>query len=306
MIAPASNALIIGCGFLGRVLATKLLQRGVCVYGTTRSPQHAEQLANIGIRALLVEVTQPITMAALRPALECDELDVFYLVPPGRPGNDPSPKEIVIDGAANTLAQLRNANVRRAVLTSSTAVYGQTDGVRVDADTDPQPSDARGQLLLQGEQVWLDNEQPTHVVRLAGLYGPGRVIGLSAVREGAPIVGDPNVLLNLIHVDDAAELLIKVATSADANTIELGCDGTPTTRADFYAHLAQTLNLMPPKVLDNAQAAAQLGVSIERLNRTRCRACDNTVTCKRTGWTPIFKDFREGLRSAMADLKSEA
>src|SRR5690606_15695813 len=138
---PSDNALIIGCGYLGRALAGKLLARGATVYGTTQSRPHAEELFAMGVRPMLLSVTQRPTFASLRPALDCDTLDVYYLVPPGHARDDgPTPRNIILGGIAYTLNALRTARgLRRAVLTSSTAVYGQTGGERVDADTSPHP-----------------------------------------------------------------------------------------------------------------------------------------------------------------------
>lgn len=248
----ADHALIVGCGYLGRTLAPRLLARGVTVFGTTRSESHAQELARLGIRPMLVSVTRPVTFAALRPAIEAPALDVFYMVPPGRPGNDPSPRNVVLGGIAHMVKQLRHARVRRAILVSSTAVYGQRGGRRVDADTPPQPNDQRGTFMLTGEQLWRDAGDAFYVVRLAGLYGPGRVIGLAAVREGSPLVGDPQALLNLIHVEDAAELLLAVATAKQPGRVELGCDGRPVLRRDYYAHLASLLGVPPRR--DSASA----------------------------------------------------
>ena len=78
----------------------------------------------------------------------------------------------------------------------------------------PHPTDMRGRSLLEAESRWLAAPIDSFVVRLAGLYGPDRIIGLAAVRDGAPIVGDPQAMLNLIHADDAATLLIAVLEAA--------------------------------------------------------------------------------------------
>src|SRR5690606_32470575 len=135
---------------------------------------------------------------------------------------------VILGGIAYTINALRTAkNLRRAVLTSSTAVYGQTGGERVDADTPPQPIGERAQLLVKGEGWWLESNSPAHVLRLAGLYGPGRIVGFNAVREGAPLVGDPNAMLNLIHVDDAVSLLLAMMQAPSPGLIELGCDNRP-------------------------------------------------------------------------------
>jgi len=294
-IPTTGTALIFGCGFLGRHLADRLLAAGVTVYGTTRSTGHAEQLAEAGIRPLLLEVTSSLTLAALNPALEAEELDVYYLIPPGRAGREPTPRQVVIDGANNVINALGDARIRQAVMVSSTAVYGQSGGQRVDADTPPEPVDDRGKLLLEGENVWLDSDLPARVLRLAGLYGPHRTISLDAVRDGSPIVGDPNVLLNLIHVDDAADLLLAVAGSTDAAKVELGCDGSPVKRIEYYQYLAHRLGVPVPQVLDDQSAAEQLGLNVQRLRRLSSKACDPIATCARTGWRPRYESFREGL-----------
>ena len=299
---PAHTALIFGCGYLGRRLARSLIADGVRVFGTTRSQHRGSELNAMGIRPLFVSITQRLTFAALKPALEADALDVYYLIPPGRADASPSPRQVILGGIAYTINALRTApNLRRAVLTSSTAVYGSTTGELVDADTPAHPTGERAQLLLDGERLWLDSGLPAHVVRLAGLYGPDRVVGLSAVRQNAPLLGDPQALLNLIHVDDAADLLRAVMLSPAAGRVELGCDGSPVARIDYYSHLADRLGVPPPRVLTADEAAAQLGVRAQRLQRTVSKACDNIPTCQRTGWAPRYGHFRDGLDAVFAE-----
>jgi len=295
----ADAALIIGCGYLGRALAQALVERGQTVYGTCRHPERAEQLAGLGVRPMLLSVTQPVTFAAITPALRHASLDVIYLVPPGRSGKEPGPREVVRNGIANTLRCLRQAPVRRAILASSTAVYGGKNNQRVDADTLPDPTQPRGQLLLEGEQLWLDATHDTRVVRLAGLYGPGRVIGQSMIQQQAPIVGDPDSKLNLIHRDDAAALILAMLTTASASRVELGCDDKPVKRIDYYSHLAERLNLPAPTVMDEQQAMDELNINPSRLRRAGSKTCRNKPTCKRTGWRPAYPSFREGLDHAM-------
>ena len=301
----ASTSLIFGCGYLGLRLAKRLVDRGQVVYATTRKTANLAPLAADGMRPLLLSITQPVTFASARPALEADSLDVYYLIPPGRPDQSPSPRQTVLGGVAHTLKQLRRTNLRRAVLTSSTAVYGHHNGLRVDAHTNPDPVDDRGRLLLAGEDLWRNAGKSYRIVRLAGLYGPGRIIGMAGVRQGAPLVGDPQALINLIHVDDAVELVMAVMMSENAEQVELACDGTPVPRIDYYRHLAQRIGVSPPPVLNDADAAAQLGLKRERLNRSSSKSLDNIGTCQRTGWTPNYPNFRVGLETALAKSKNQ-
>lgn len=302
MPSLAPHALIVGCGYLGRTLAAKLHDRQLTVFGTTRSPDHARQLAAIGVRPMLVHVTQPVTHAAMRPALEVEALDVYYMVPPGRPDSSPSPRQVVLGGIAHMVRSLKRAKVRRAVLVSSTAVYSQRGGQRVDADSPAKPHDERGRRLLEGEKLWLDAGEPYHVLRLAGLYGPGRVVGFKAVADGAPLLGDPEALINLIHVDDAAELLIAMMLSDETGRIELGCDGTPVPRIEYYRHLAQRLGAPPPQVLSDEKMIALMGLSAPRLRQTSSKALDHIATCRRTCWSPRYPNYRLGLEAVLNSL----
>ena len=130
---------------------------------------------------------------------------------------------------------------------------------------------------------------------MAGLYGPDRVPSLNALREASPIVGDPNVLLNLIHIDDAAELMLAVADSPDASDIELGCDGNPVRRIEYYQHMTRRLGLPDPVVLDDRTAATSLGLNLNRLRQLTSKACDPAPTIERTGWSPKYPTYQHGL-----------
>ncbi len=293
------TSLIVGCGFLGTRIASRLIERGDVVYGTSTTPQGARRLAALHVRPLIADVTSPVTLSAQRDIAQGQSLDLYYLVPPGGRKQHRAPRDVVIDGMANTLRAIGPANVQRAVLASTTAVFDQSDDQIIDADTPTDPQSPRAKLLHEGELQWLAAGEQFRVVRLAGLYGPGRVVGERALRDSAPMVGRPDALINLIHVDDAARLLIAVAESDTAARIELGCDGHPVERLDYYRYLAKLTGLSEPIVLDDAQAQEILGISAERLKRTASKRCGNEPTCRRTGWSPRYADYRAGLDHAL-------
>ncbi len=307
MVPIANTALIVGCGYVGRVLAPKLVARGVRVFGTTRSLDKAGDLAKLGVQPLIASVTQKLTLlAALKPALEASPLDVYYLVPPGGPPRnegDSSPRDIAVEGARHVLSLLDPSRIRRLVMTSSTGVYSQQAGEWVNADTEPLPDSERGKLLLDAEQVWLESRLDAHVVRLAGIYGPDRIVGLQAVRQQAALVGDPDAWLNLVHVDDAAELLLAVMSAKSPGRIELGSDGTPVQRIEYYNHLAKRVGAPAVRVLDDVAAATQLGLNRDRLQRASSKRCDNVITCRRTGWLPRYPAYRDGLNAIAAGMQ---
>lgn len=297
------DALIVGCGFLGSVLAERLIANGSKVYGTTRDPQRARELAALHIKPLLVDVHQPITFAALRPALESDLLDVYYLLPPGQPRtNSARQGERQADPAlcaiANACKAIEGAWIHRAIMTSSTGVYGQSGDEVVSADTQPIVTSDRAQRLLHLEKLWMEQGSPFRVLRLAGLYGPDRIVGLDALKQGHPLVGNVQAMLNLIHVLDAADLLIALARADDAQSVELGSDGSPTSRITYYEYLADRLGIAPPRIVDD-ETAAEMGLSMRGLRRASSKRCDPTPTASRTGWQPRYSDFRQGLEALL-------
>jgi len=254
---------------------------------------HAPVIQKIGGKPLIVDITQSVTLAALRVVLE-QPCDVYYLIPPGR-----QPKAVLIDGQSGLLKILSRAPVRRAVWVSSSAVYGDQAGAVVDADSPVSPDSPRAKLLYEAEQRWLDAGEAFGVVRLAGLYGMGRVPGAKQVAEGAPLLGDPQAWINLIHAEDAATLLRCYAQSDSVARVELGADGSPMRREDYYAFVAECLGKPAPKAMAAPVAAMTLGLDANRLAKTSSKALDPGITQTRTGWTPAFADAREAIRSIL-------
>ena len=296
-----SAAMIVGCGFLGRVLAARLRGAAFTVYGTFHHPAAEVELEAIGVRPLWFDADDPRLLSSLHRVPAETSFDIYYLIPPGPAGgHDDHKAQRRFDGMNALLRTLGAFPVRRAVLCSSTAVYGDSRGASVSADTPPQPRDARAGFLFEIERRWLDSGLPARVVRLAGLYGPGRIVGLSVLRRGEPIGGDPDALLNLIHVDDAATLMMTVAASASAAVVELGSNGRPIRRRDYYEYLAASLGV----TVHWADPATGVGYAAGRGRVSR--ACDIRPTCARTGWQPIHTDFRATLQAllALADDRS--
>lgn len=303
--------LIIGCGYLGRVLARRLLDRPEpgLVWATTRSESRARELFDLGLRPMLLHVTQPLTYAALQPALDhAGPLDVVNLIPPGRPGAHPNPRQTIVGGIAHTLKHLRHApRLRRAVLASSSAVYGHQPcppNPPLTAESPTQPTNPRARLLLDGERLWLNANQTYdaafRLLRLAGLYGPGRVIGQRAVAEGHPLAGDPDAPLNLVHVNDAADALLAMLNPArHPALIELAADGHPVPRRDYYAALAQRLGVAPPDHL-TPDAAAKLGIDPARLKAAATKSLDPATTRDRLGWQPKHPSVLDALPALLA------
>lgn len=273
------TAVILGCGYVGAALANRLVEAGRPVVVTRRSWAALEPLTRLdGVRGVVFDP------AADDPARLADALsglpsfDLWCLLTPQALGETASRRSLF-----GTLAQLPLA---AAVLSSSTGIYGPVTAGEVDLDTPPNLASPREQRLADIERDWLHLPHP-RVVRLAGLYGPGRVIGAGTLREGAVLPGAGTAWLNLIHRDDAAEILLRVAHHPAARAIELGTDGTPLTRHTYYAYLAGLLGTAAPRF--ESESEGDPGKRI-----------DPADTARRLGFTPRHADFRAGLRASLA------
>jgi nucleoside-diphosphate-sugar epimerase len=176
--------------------------------------------------------------------------------------------------------------VRLFVFISSTAVYGQRDGEWVDEDSATEPTGFNGRLVLEGERLTLGSGLPAAVVRLAGIYGPGRTRLLDDVRGGrAQCRGDGPVYTNRIHRDDCAGALQHVLGLPEPDAVWLAVDDEPAARCDVLRWLASRLG---------APAPASVAGPAEPPGR-RCR----NAKLRRSGWTPRYPTFREGYESVI-------
>jgi nucleoside-diphosphate-sugar epimerase len=169
-------------------------------------------------------------------------------------------------------------------------VYGQQDGEWVDEDSPCRPLGYSGQVLLEAEQVALDCGIPASVVRLAGIYGPGRRWLLSQVRAGYRVASAPPLYGNRIHAEDAAGLLACVLQADERGValqlVYLGVDDEPAPLHEVVAWLRERLG-----VSHWAAESASRRAGSKRCRNARARAL---------GWVPQYPSWREGYAALLA------
>lgn len=261
--------LIIGYGYLGKRLL-QLSQDEEC-FVTNRTGNVGVNNSCQSIYSLILDVNNKSSWDNLDGLSEKRNINVYFMVPP---------RQIDRILFSRFIERLNKLDCRSAILVSSTVVYGNVDRI-VDADSEVHIDSERAERQHLIEHDWLAAISNGSIVRLAGLYGPERVIGKQGIANGDAVSGDPDGWLNLIHVDDGARLIKKISKMQQFYSIELGCDGRPIKRREYYSFLAQALNKEPPTF------------NYEITGRSTGRRCDNRITIERTGWLPEHIDFRE-------------
>ena len=261
-----NHQLVLGCGYLGQRLFLRLRASGAEATITNRSGEVPAALSGERVECFAIHCSEPNTWHSL-DVFQNEELDIYCLFPPS---------QVDTEKFREFTGYLADLRPRRLIMSSSTVVY-PAQGETVDADSEVAPDGARAERQFRLESIVRSINAEVKIVRLAGLYGPGRVIGQKSIMNGELIRGSGDSWLNLVHVDDAAELLLKVMTSDRAADVELGSDGRPLKRYEYYQELANAL-ARPAPVFEESEKSTAGG-----------RRCDNTLTCQRTGWTSHHK-----------------
>ena len=145
---------------------------------------------------------------------------------------------------------------------STTGVYGDTGGARVNESSPVNPTSARGRRRVMAENRWLDlfwkQRLPVHVFRLAGIYGPGRSM-LDQVRAGrARRIDRPGHLFSRIHVDDIAAVLRTSMARPRPGAVYNVCDDVPAAPGDVVAYACELLGVPAPPVVSYEEAAGDM------------------------------------------------
>lgn len=234
------DCLIVGCGYLGGRVAARWREAGLRVAVSTRSPTRAEQLQAEGYTPFVADVLQPESLAQL-PAAQV----LLHAVGFDR-NSGQSQRAVYVEGFQNLLTALQG-RVEKCVHISSTSVYGQNKEEEVDEDSPTKPSRENGKMVLEAEQLLLNADIPGVILRLAGIYGPNRLLArIQQTRTTTPIPGNPDAWLNLIHVDDCVAAVEQAARLSLPRQTILVADDRPLRRREYYTTLAKLLQAPPP------------------------------------------------------------
>ena len=277
------SKLVFGCGYLGLRVARRWVEAGETVYALTRSDRRADELRAQGIRPIKADVTQS------GPLPDLPQADtVLYAI-----GYEPQPgvsrHDVYVTGLARVLDVLP-CPTGRFIFISSTGVYGQNDGSWVNEDTPCEPDREGGREFFAAETLLRASPiaDKTVILRMAGLYGPDRMLRVRDLKAGRPMALREG-FLNLIHVADMVEIVLTVEQKIAPPALYLAGDGQPVDRRQYYEYLASRIGAPPPTFLppDPKTVVAGRGAGSKRVDTSRLLHA--------LGITLRYPSYREGL-----------
>jgi nucleoside-diphosphate-sugar epimerase len=280
------HVLVAGCGWLGTEIARRLLERGDRVTGVRRDRARAASLASIGVTPLAVD------LAAAGAERLLPEVDAIVACQSAGSDAEADYRRAYLAANRALLAAAERAGARTFVYTGSTGVFGQEDGSDVDEASTPRPAGPNGEVLLEAERLVVAAAARgirSSVVRLSGLYGPGRAGIVERVRSGALALGagrGDDAWMNFCHLEDAAAFVLAALDRARPGAIHHGSDAHPARRREVVEWIAARLGIPPPRG--------------EKGRRGPDRRVLSGATREALGVALAYPSFREGLAGLMA------
>jgi dTDP-4-dehydrorhamnose reductase len=274
-----------GLGYCAR----RLVQREAWIEasGTARTAESVAALRREGIEAYRFDGTE--AEPGLEQALEKAEAIVISIPPREGAG-------ATLDRFGPTVAAA--PALRRIVYYSTIGVYGDHGGAWVDETSATRTRTARGLARLEDEARWTAAARAwgaeANILRLAGIYGPGRNALVNLRRAEARRIVKPGQVFNRAHVDDIAEISRLVLTRDLKGQIWNVADKEPAPPQYVIAYAAALLGVGPPpeEPFDQARLspmAREFYADNKRVSIAKAKAI--------LGFAPAYPTYREGLKA---------
>ncbi|MCA9125774.1 MAG: NAD-dependent epimerase/dehydratase family protein [Planctomycetales bacterium] len=282
---PCRRLLIVGCGYVGMRVAERCIATGIHVSALTRSSQRVNELQNVGIAPIVADWNGQLPTLA--------EFDYVLVSVPHREGENHDGEQTHVHGLARLLGSLPSGWCKLLYL-STTGVYGDCPGQVVDESTEPSPTRLGPRIALAAEDWLIQNvaKEKLAILRLAGIYGPGRLPLISRVIAGEALAVPAAGYVNLVHVEDIARMIMIVFSTRLELSTYVFSDGHPVQRRCFYGHAAQLCQAPAPVFVDPAAG-----------DNSARRATDKRVNPQRllaeTNFVFDYPDYRIGLENLL-------
>ena len=241
-ITSGDNLLIFGCGFSGEAIARLAAGNFAAITGTTRDAAKADRIRNAGAEPLVFDGE------ALSPELVSRLAGTTHLLVSIAPGEAGDPVLNALEKAEAALPALKWTGYL-----STVGVYGDHGGAWVDEQTEPRPVSKRSRQRLEAETAWRDfagaRGLPLAVLRLSGIYGPGRNAFVNIANGTARRLVKPGQVFNRIHRDDIASAALSAARN-NADGIFNITDDEPAPPQDVVTFAHELAGVAPPPETD--------------------------------------------------------
>ncbi len=284
-LPAGSKVLILGAGFSGQHLGALLRTLGSQVICSRR------QIEKPGADIVFDSENH------LLPPKQAFEgvTHLISSIPPNANGNDPV--------LLNLNKQLQDSPLKWVGYLSTTGVYGDSEGKWLTEKDLTQPQQARSKRRLACEKAWQSSGLPVQILRLPGIYGPGRS-AIESIKTGQiKMINKPGQVFSRIHIDDiagAALHLIHLSSKGRHPLIVNVADDCPTANTDVLRYAANLIGSELPQEEPFAIASknmSPMALSFWEENRR----ISNQLLCNELGYKLMHPNYRKGLKDCLLE-----
>lgn len=276
--AIPGGVLIAGCGDLGTEAGLRFVAAGYRVTGWRRSAGKLPAELNgvsVDLSGELPTIPAGTTTVVVATAADGRTEDAY--------------RAAYLEATGNVLDALdRDGIDARILLVSSTAVYGGDDGEWIDETHPVAPATATATILASTEELLRARRPDAIILRLSGIYGPGRTRLIDQLTAGTAVLPPEVQWTNRIHRDDAAAAIVHLTTQvSDPGTAYIGVDNEPVDQGEVVEFLAAQLGLPTPPVGQPSSGRTS------ETQRGKGKRLSNAALLA-TGFRFTYPTFREG------------
>ncbi len=276
-----SRFLIFGAGYSGKAFAAAATETSVAISGTTRSADKFAALQSLGIKPFIFDGS------SLSAGLAAELRQASGVIVSIAPDENGDPALAALSGELTTIAP----KLRWIGYLSTVGVYGDHDGDWVDETGECRPVSKRSTQRLAAENAWLELGErtglPVAVLRLSGIYGPGRNALVNLTNGTAKRLIKPGQVFNRIHVADIAGALWHLSTNRLGGVFNV-TDDMPAPPQDVVTYAAGLLGVEPPPEI--SFATAQLSPMARSFYGENKRVSNGRI--KDAGYRFRYPDYR--------------
>lgn len=286
--SASRQACIVGYGDIGSRVAALLQKENITVSGLARSKSSAQKMKQDDVIAITADLDNIDSLNNLPLA---NSLLFYFAPPPGKGLTDPRMK--------NFLSSLdRKKFPRKIVYISTSGVYGDQSGGWVTEESPTRPGAERAHRRLDAEnqlrQFRLDLSVEVVILRVGGIYGPGR-LPEQRIRDKIPVIQEQLApKTNRIHSDDLARICLAAARHGRDGEVYNVSDGCDSNMTEYFFQVADHLGLERPPSVDWPGAKKILSPGMLSYLR-ESRRMDNSKMLNELNVTLEYPNLRSGL-----------
>ena len=293
------RVLVVGPGYVGLPLALDLARRGHEVSALSRTADNKSELIAADVRTFKADITNLESLLRL----PCDWDWIINCVSSSR-GTIEQYRKVYLDGTHNLLSWLAKSPPQKFVYTSSTGVYGQSDGSVVTESSPTAPESETGKILVETENMLLtaalEQRFPAIVLRVSGIYGPDRAYWLKKLtEEGGEIESSGERIINMVHRDDVVGAIVAALEKGEAGKIYNVTDDEPVSRRELFEWRDKNFNLQTSNSLRPSSATAESERARHKRGATNKRVSNARLKAE-LGYEFKYPTFRKGFSAILS------